>query len=63
MIKTIIGNLHKNCICMIKKKIGLDTLCQLKKIYFQKLDDFKLENINKRKFIKLKKKIFKSHLM
>ena len=34
----------------------------IKENIFQKLDDFKLENINKRKFIKLKKKIFKFHL-
>ena len=58
MRKTIIGNLHKDCICRIKRKNWSGYVMPIKENIFQKLDDFKLENINKRKFIRLKKKDF-----
>ena len=58
MKKTIIGNLHKNCICRIKRKNWSGYVMPIKENIFQKLDNFKLENINKRKFIRLKKKDF-----
>ena len=58
MIKTIIGDLDANCICRIKKKNWSGYVMPIKENIFQKLDTFKLEKINKRKFIKLKKKDF-----
>jgi len=58
MTKTIIGDLDKDCICRIKKKNWSGYGMPIKKNIFQKLNNFKLEKINKKKFIKVKKKDF-----
>ena len=58
MIKTIIGKLHSNSICKIKNKKWHGYVMPVKNDIFQKLDSFKLEKKNKKKFIKVNKKDF-----
>lgn len=58
IIKTIVGNLNSRCILKIKKKNWSGFVMPIKNNIFQKLDSFKLEKINKKKFIKVYKKDF-----
>ena len=58
IIKTIVGNLNSRCILKIKKKNWSGFVMPIKGNIFQKLDKFKLEKINKKKFIKAYKEDF-----
>jgi len=58
IIKTIVGNLNSRCILKIKKKNWSGFVMPIKGNIFQKLDSFKLEKINKKKFIKAYKEDF-----
>mgnify|MGYP006104290077 CR=1 FL=1 len=58
IIKTIVGNLNSRCILKIKKQNWSGFVMPIKGNIFQKLDGFKLEKINNKKFIEAYKKDF-----